>query len=922
MNPHFSPVKTDVRGNRPAPRLKIAALFLRQVFTSLIPLLLLCAFFLPSASSDLRYAYRDVASYYYPLFEQIQESWEAGIPPFWNPYINLGQPLAGDPTASVFYPGKLLFLLSSANLLSFAFCFKLYLWLHIALAFYSASRLARSFGVSVIGATLSGLSYAFSGQVLFQYTNVVYLVGAAWAPFHYVYALAFFRGKNITERITAICKLSVVLAVTILGGEPQIVYLTLLSSTILGGVFHRPSTESRSWKKNGAIRKFSLATSFLIGTTALSFLLGAVQILPSLELAEHSTRENEEVARSLWDVPKALESAQKNGLMSCLQQKEFYKGLLCQDFSTGGRSESIYRFSVGPWRWLEFLFPNIGGRQYPQNSRWFEKFPEELALWTPSLYFGVVPFALALATARVKRRSPAESARVAATWLAIFGLLGALGGYGVVWFFHVIKDFASNSSITPVFRNGDPIGGLYWLLTLVAPKFAAFRFPAKLATLTAVAFSLLAGIGWDTEKNSRRFMRVCGIIFCFALAGEVVAFAVGKNLFKGVEIQSNPLFGPFQPELAAQSILRAFAQTAIVLLTFSSLLTILRRTNMRKPNSATRRIAIAGLLIVVAADLYAANSWLVVTAPTKLFERNSSIVDELTVDDNTPPLRVYRSPIWFPPIFQTHSSPRRVEERVLWDVETLYPLYPSEKGVAILDVRAAFMEKEFAQFIDAAASRADLDEELAFLDVYGVLGPQFWTKRVLPKSDAPIPNEPHNWRVNFKKVGAPASRATLVRNNALVATSEIDCVDILKYSLNEVVFLVTASEVSELIVSEQYWSDWKVALIPLRKGTLETLQNSRQDVTCLDEILSSLRTSPNAASGTIEPVFGFLRKTRVPKGQTCVVMSYRPKTLYVGGAISLSTWLSLILITTGWIIVPIVKRRRYDRIVKREKASQ
>ena len=917
----YDHLETGARAEHSTPRLKTSALFLRRAFASLIPLLLLCAFFLPSAKSGLRYAYRDVASYYYPLFEQIQKSWESGVPPLWNPYINLGQPLAGDPTASIFYPGKLLFLLSSANLLSFAFCFKLYLWLHVALAFYSASRLARTLGVSVVGATLSGISFAFSGQVLFQYTNVVYLVGSAWAPLHYVYAIAFFRGKTISKKIAAICKLSVVLAVTILGGEPQIVYLTLLSSTIIGGVFQRLSAESRPCKKHRVIRKITLATSFLIGTVALSSLLGAVQILPSFELAERSTRENEKDARSLWDLPKASESSLKNGQISCLQQKEFYKGLLCQDFSTGGRSESIYRFSVGPWRWLEFLFPNIGGKQYPQNSRWFEIFPEELALWTPSLYFGVVPFALALAAARIKRRSPVESARVAASWLSIFGLLGALGGYGVVWLFHVIESLASGSSISPVFRNGDPVGGLYWLLTLVAPKFAAFRFPAKLATVTAVGFSLLAGIGWDTEKYSRRFTYVCRTVLYLALIGEVVAIAVGKKIFNGVEIPPNPLFGPFQAELAAQSMFKAFAQTAIVLITFSLPLTFLKRTKTCKPNGAKRIIAIAGLLIVVAIDLYVANSWLVVTAPTKLFERHSNIVEELTVDDNTPPLRVYRSPIWFPPIFQTHSSPKRIEERILWEVETLYPLYSSAKGVAILDVRAAFMEKEFAQFIDAAATETNLGEELAFLDVYGVLGPQFWTKRVLPENDNQITNEPFDWRVDFKKVGVPATRASLVRNNTLVATSKNDSVDILKYSLNEVVFLVTASEASEVIVSEQYWPDWKVALIPVGKETLEAIQPHRQDAKLIDEILSSLRTSPNAALGTIEPAFGFLRKTRVPKGQTCVIMSYCPKLLYIGGTISLSTWLSLALITSACTIVHHVRRNRDKRVVKRENAA-
>ena len=897
----------DCRSTTNSKELKTS---LSRVFTALIPALLLCAFFLPSASSKFRYAYRDVASYYYPLFEQIQRNWEAGIPPLWNPYVNLGQPLAGDPTASVFYPGKLLFFLSSAKLLSFALCFKLYLWLHVALAFYAASKLARTLGISAVGANISGLSYAFSGQVLFQYTNVVYLVGAAWAPLHFVYALAFFRGKKPRKRIAAICKLSFVLSVTILGGEPQIVYLTLLSSTIMALFFKWTPNVAEEERKRPLIRKIALASTFLIGTTSASFLLSAVQVLPSLELTERSTRENEEGIRSLWDVPKAFNVSQKSGVFSTLRQKGFYQNLLCQDFSTGGRSESIYRFSVGPWRWLEFLFPNVGGKQYPQNSRWFEIFPEELALWTPSLYFGVAPFALALATARIRRRSPTENVRVAATWLAIFGLLGALGGYGLGWFLHIICDFISGSPISPVFRDGDPVGGLYWLLVLTAPKFATFRYPAKLATLVAIAFSTLAGIGWDEEKFSRRFKRIVITILCAALVGAVVMFTTGEKIFSGTQLPSNPLFGPFQEKLAAKTVLEAFAQTTAFLFAFFALTIALKRTDRRQSKGTRRNLIIAGLLTVVASDVYAANNWLVSVAPSKLFESDSSIVGKLTTGDNAPPLRIYRSPIWFPPIFQTHSSPRRIEERVLWDVETLYPIYPSTSGIAMLDVREAFMEKEFAQFADSAASGANLDEELAFLDVYGILGPRFWTKRISPDDENQVPFEQPDWRVEFKRIEAPASRATLVRNQKPVATSEKDCVNILKYSSNELAFLVVASDPSELIVSEQYWPDWKVSLIPVEEKTAEAFQAQRLDARRLDETLSYLKTTSGTTEGAIEPAFGFLRKTRVPQGRTCVVMSYCPKALRVGGVVSTITWLVLTFATTSQIVVRRARRRR------------
>ena len=35
---------------------------------------------------------RDSGFFYYPLFEQIQQQWESGQLPLWDPYENLGQP--------------------------------------------------------------------------------------------------------------------------------------------------------------------------------------------------------------------------------------------------------------------------------------------------------------------------------------------------------------------------------------------------------------------------------------------------------------------------------------------------------------------------------------------------------------------------------------------------------------------------------------------------------------------------------------------------------------------------------------------------------------------------------------------------------------------------------------------------------------
>ena len=60
---------------------------------------------------DHRLAFRDAAHFYGPLFRLVHAEWAAGRIPWWNPYADIGVPLAASPTASVFYPGQLLALL-------------------------------------------------------------------------------------------------------------------------------------------------------------------------------------------------------------------------------------------------------------------------------------------------------------------------------------------------------------------------------------------------------------------------------------------------------------------------------------------------------------------------------------------------------------------------------------------------------------------------------------------------------------------------------------------------------------------------------------------------------------------------------------------------------------------------------------------
>ena len=125
-----------------------------------------------------QFGYRDAAHFYHPLYLRVQQEWEAGRVPLWEPEENGGMPLLGNPTAAVLYPGKLVF-----AVLDYEWATRVYTIGHVALAALGMRLLMRGWGLSWCGASITALSYAFGAPVLFQYCNIVFLVGAAWLPF-------------------------------------------------------------------------------------------------------------------------------------------------------------------------------------------------------------------------------------------------------------------------------------------------------------------------------------------------------------------------------------------------------------------------------------------------------------------------------------------------------------------------------------------------------------------------------------------------------------------------------------------------------------------------------------------------------------------------------------------------------------------
>ncbi len=245
--------------------------------------------------------------------------------------------------------------------------------------------------------------------------------------------------------------------------------------------------------------------------------------------------------------------------------------------AAGMTADTLYRYSLDPFRVVEFIWPNVFGTSSPMNRSWLQAVPPvgNHEVWVGSLYLGVLPLALALSVLGWKGGPPW---RTWLTTLAVVGLLASFGKYGgPLWWARrgpmaaTLGWHDSGAALAPgdTFLH-DGTGSIYGLLAILLPGFGAFRFPSKIVTLTAVGLTALAGMGWDrlTEggTETRRLRRLgvlglgaslAGLACTLAARGSAVAFLAGR-------LPPDPLFGPADVAGAWTETQRALANGAIV----------------------------------------------------------------------------------------------------------------------------------------------------------------------------------------------------------------------------------------------------------------------------------------------------------------------------------------------------------------------
>jgi hypothetical protein len=688
-----------------------------------------------------QFGYRDATHYYYPLYQKVQQEWSAGRWPLWEPEENGGMPLLGNPTAAVLYPGKIIF-----AMVPYPLAARLYVVGHTLLAYATMFALLRSWRTSAVAAALGAASYAFGAPVLFQYCNVIYLVGAAWAPLG---LLAADRWIRLGQR-PALLGLTAVLALETLGGDPETAYLTTLCALGYAVWFHRrrhpeldagaaPASHVQTWRR-------ALLWSLLLLTwvaVSLAAACWAPTVRPPLAsdrppaalpwmpwigpgVAAAWTAVVLVLLRQAWrsrrrgDRPRLLPTlaglTASAVLAAAISAAQLFP---VTEFAVGTARaldhgpHEIFSFSLEPARLAELVWPNVYGSVLSGNSSWQSAMQlgnKPAKIWSPSLYISAFTFVFSLSVLGL-RGSGKPPSHVWMSAVAVVSLAASFGEYaGPIWWARLAPgaaavlgdpDPAGIMGIRPDGKLRDGDGSPYWAMATFLPGFKVFRFPSKLLTWTTLALAALAAQGLDAlgagdRRIRRRVAGYSAALLGLTIVALVVATAGRESFIARLEGRTQDSYGP----IAARA---AFSDLCCGLVHGGLILTAALGLAIRKARPGP--VSFALVLVAVTVDLALANARHVVTIPQRLFEAAPKALEIIEADERANPMpgprRIHRLPSWEPVGWTKTSSEDREREFVAWERNTLYPKYGVPFGVEYTLSPGAAELSDYTVFFDA-----------------------------------------------------------------------------------------------------------------------------------------------------------------------------------------------------------------------------
>jgi hypothetical protein len=671
---------------------------------------LLLAVFRSILFQDGQFAFQDAGHYYYPLLRRVQQEWDAGRWPLWAPEASAGTPLLGNPTAAVLYPGKLVFFV-----LPYPWAIRVYVIGHVALAFGTMAALLRGWRISTVGSLLGALAYSFGVPVLSQTSNMIFLVGAAWAPLGFLAADLWLEGR----RRLALPALALVLALQVLGGDPEAAYLIVICA---GGYAAGLAASQSSSGIRHALRRFGAGLiGVYLGLLGLSW--WSARAIHGASIISEGTPPpwiplTDAFVVAVWGAAAAFvtwragkrarnSGHDPSGILGLIGASVLalaiagaqllpvleYTGMSFRAAASEGYHD-FYSYSAHPLQFLDAFWPNVFGTLEGGYRSWLNALPPKPPgrLWMPSVYLGGLTLVLASAGATAGFRGGGGPPwRAWLSVLAVVSLLAALGYHAspLLWA-RCVPGWASVlGPLEPPFswrvrsdgylRDGD--GGVYWFLASAFPGFRSFRYPPKLLVFWSLAVAGLAGAGWDrlVSGRSRRATVVASCLLAatfIALAASWIGAGPLHSWFDALALRLRSSDEPLDVARAIAEVRAGLAQGAIALAFALGIAWL-----------APRRPALAGWIAVagLALDLGMANAYHVLTIPQSAFEGEPlalEVIKQAEAADPAPgPYRVQRVGRWWPERWAGRTSPRRFDEITRWERTTLRPHYGLPLGV-------------------------------------------------------------------------------------------------------------------------------------------------------------------------------------------------------------------------------------------------
>ncbi len=234
----------------------------------------LVGMFWKAAFTSAMFFYRDVYNYTFPSARFIHDLCRQGFLPYWNPYLNYGQPLLANPNLLFFYPFTLIIVFLPVDI-----AFTMHFLVHFALAGIGVYVLARSWGQTYKGAFFAAIVFMLSGPVLSLGDLYNESACAAWIP----WALLATDRALASRRPRSWVLLIVIISLQWLAGEPMTMLATF--GLCFAYAFYRRGVWSKLWSEPNLRLLVIFA---LVGTGMM--LLCAAQLLPASSLLSQSRR--------------------------------------------------------------------------------------------------------------------------------------------------------------------------------------------------------------------------------------------------------------------------------------------------------------------------------------------------------------------------------------------------------------------------------------------------------------------------------------------------------------------------------------------------------------------------------------------------------------------------------------------------------